>query len=642
MKKLYALLIAVNDYPVAGHRLRGCLNDLEALHAYLEDHCRLQKIELRPLILVNGQAKRDRIIEAFQHFEGATDEDGCLFFFSGHGSRMNSPREFWHIDTDRKCESIVCYDSRLEGGRDLSDKELSYLIWKATRQEPAHFLALMDCCHAGGATRNTKVRPRMAAADDRPVQLEDLLGYEHHLVEGERRRPPVGAHVALAASAASELSVETQIDGAARGIFTTALLDALQQSNLRFLTYEELLARVQTRVYNHYNRQHPQLDYYGMAGRSLFLNGAVASGARQVIEYRQGAGWMFQLGAAHRMEAGAQVRIEENETTLRHAVIAQVYPGRSLLKDMDWAIPGKSYYLREAPMKRQRLPVFLEEDWPDTQKTLRNTIAEEIRRNPVLELVSDPACGHYHLRLDPRRGLIMIRPGEPRPVFKAIPATSPSAGRQFLQFAEKVAVWEDTGKLSNPLSRLDLSDELEIELFRVTGHRHYRELLKREALPLFSEPVFEYEYRDGKWQEPAFMLQVRKQKRGRASLWVGGLFFSEDYGITDQFLPIKEIKPDEAPYEFSFYDPNTRHYQSIIPLFIPQVILDWGEREIVNRIKIIASTQHLSLADFCQDPLELEPRATRGAGRKKPPSAEMSASNDWASTDINIRIRRPE
>ncbi|MEQ9552679.1 MAG: caspase family protein [Coleofasciculus sp. G3-WIS-01] len=67
--------------------------------------------------LLNQEATRQAIIEGFQqHLCQAGSEDIVLFYYSGHGSQAKTPTEFWHLEPDRLEETLVCYDSRAEGG----------------------------------------------------------------------------------------------------------------------------------------------------------------------------------------------------------------------------------------------------------------------------------------------------------------------------------------------------------------------------------------------------------------------------------------------------------------------------------------------------------------------------------------------
>lgn len=149
---MYALIIGINDYPIPGHRLQGPVSDATVIHEFFAGYCAQEEITYNPVLLFNEQATLRGIVESFAHFGQARDGDYCLLYYSGHGSQQHSPPEFWKQDIGRLMGTIVCYDSRLKGGRDLTDKELFYLIWKYTKKENknVHFLSIFDSAHIGG------------------------------------------------------------------------------------------------------------------------------------------------------------------------------------------------------------------------------------------------------------------------------------------------------------------------------------------------------------------------------------------------------------------------------------------------------------------------------------------------------------
>ncbi len=95
---IYALLIAIDNYPITHHRLNGCVNDRNAFQAYLENRAKKQEnLNLHLKMLTDEEATRNGIIAGFTHFDAAKDGDLCLTYYSGHGSQDTSPEEFWHL-----------------------------------------------------------------------------------------------------------------------------------------------------------------------------------------------------------------------------------------------------------------------------------------------------------------------------------------------------------------------------------------------------------------------------------------------------------------------------------------------------------------------------------------------------------------
>ena len=118
MKTLHALIVAIDNYPIAAHRLNGCRNDASAFADYLKDYSKAHGMNYREKRLFDAEATRQAIINNFDHYKAVQDDDVCVLYYSGHGSQMAAAPEFWD-EQDGKSETLVCYDSRLPNGRDM-------------------------------------------------------------------------------------------------------------------------------------------------------------------------------------------------------------------------------------------------------------------------------------------------------------------------------------------------------------------------------------------------------------------------------------------------------------------------------------------------------------------------------------------
>jgi len=66
-RRLYALLIGINNYPGGVPGLQGCINDVENAKDYLETH--FSHYDLRIETLMNSRAVRSNIIELFREIK---------------------------------------------------------------------------------------------------------------------------------------------------------------------------------------------------------------------------------------------------------------------------------------------------------------------------------------------------------------------------------------------------------------------------------------------------------------------------------------------------------------------------------------------------------------------------------------------
>ena len=128
-------------------------------------------------------ATRDTLVAAFRdHLGAAGPGDVALFAFFGHGSEEPAPAEIAALEPTGRLQTILLHDCgrRIDGKlrRALADKELSLLIAEVAATG-AHVVTILDCCHAGGGTRDPFARPRSwrpllsdVAVADRDVVVE--------------------------------------------------------------------------------------------------------------------------------------------------------------------------------------------------------------------------------------------------------------------------------------------------------------------------------------------------------------------------------------------------------------------------------------------------------------------------------------
>ena len=190
MKTVYALLVGIDDYPLPVPRLRGCVNDIDQMQEYLTarldpgDRSPAEVLKIKTL--KNYEATRDAVIRAFRdHLGQAGPEDVALFCYSGHGSQEQAPERFWSIEPDHLDETLVLYDSRMEGLLGPRRQGAAKLITEVASRGP-HLTVILDCCHSGSGTRapelaETAVRRAPTDLRTRPsesfiVRLDELPG----------------------------------------------------------------------------------------------------------------------------------------------------------------------------------------------------------------------------------------------------------------------------------------------------------------------------------------------------------------------------------------------------------------------------------------------------------------------------------
>ncbi|WP_038167488.1 caspase family protein [Verrucomicrobium sp. BvORR106] len=158
-----ALLIGIDRYQHASiPELKGCVNDTYLMSSVLQE-CGMAPEQIR--MLHNERATASAIRERLDWLlDGAAAGDSRVLFFSGHGAQLESYSTGEVVDRQDEC--LVAHDFTFSRDSAIVDDDL----WRLYSQLPyeADFIAILDCCHAGGAHRGPqRVRGIEAPGDIR-------------------------------------------------------------------------------------------------------------------------------------------------------------------------------------------------------------------------------------------------------------------------------------------------------------------------------------------------------------------------------------------------------------------------------------------------------------------------------------------
>jgi hypothetical protein len=149
-----ALVIGINEYPDPANRLDGCVNDTFLVSAALQERG-FEPKDIRALL--NERATHDAIIGRLHWLlDGCQDGHERVLFYSGHGAQI--PAFGANDEVDHLDECLVPWDFDWSDRTAIIDKKFYQLY----SQLPygTQFLAIFDCCHSGGMTRDgsSKIR----------------------------------------------------------------------------------------------------------------------------------------------------------------------------------------------------------------------------------------------------------------------------------------------------------------------------------------------------------------------------------------------------------------------------------------------------------------------------------------------------
>jgi hypothetical protein len=149
-----ALLIGINNYPDPANVLEGCVNDVFLMSSVLQESG-FEPEEIR--VVLDERATAQGIMERLHWLlDGVQDGDERVLFYSGHGAQIpgyGAKDEPDHVD-----ECLVPYDFDWSPEHAILDNQFCELY----SQLPygSYFVAMFDCCHSGGITRDGGPRIR--------------------------------------------------------------------------------------------------------------------------------------------------------------------------------------------------------------------------------------------------------------------------------------------------------------------------------------------------------------------------------------------------------------------------------------------------------------------------------------------------
>lgn len=666
MQNLLALLIGINNYHQREIRdLDGCLNDLEALNLFLETYCESNKsAQLRKKILMNEKATRQAVINEFQLFENAQDGDVCLFYFSGHGTQIDAPKEFWN-ESDAQLEAIVCH---VEKGNDnlLIDKELSYLIANVQKDKDIHFIVITDSCHSGSNTKDSSFSVRSVSPNINLRKVDTYFGREHYNEtkndNGEiiRLSPPIGRHFKLSACTNSEVAKEKNLgnDNKVRGVFTYSILEVLK-SNGSNISYLNLASKVRIKALSLTKDQSPQLEIIALHPQEssrIFLNGLldVEKPTFQISFNHNKNKWEINVGSIYGIQNKDKAVLLSNGKEID---IEEVQPTFSVLDfgPLQFEPRDKIFDATVILKSRDKLKVA----FPKYNNASNNNtfLLNLIKTSAVIELSSSNDVS-YIIRA-PDDTLALTHPESYIPIFYKIRGQGDAQARLFLKILEQIAEWHHIVYISNPNSKIDES-EVEIKLSAVEKP-YIVPLNLIDSLPTTpiddwqENNVFRYHFSEaqpkGLWHMPAFRLALKNNSK-RRYFWVSVLYCgtgytvdktgrnysSTSFSITNRFLDKEKLSVGSIAKLTD--ELNGVELESIM-LSLLDDYFDQGYNEIKDIIKIFISTEEIDTSPFNMIgvPINVEEvMASRPAGAVPQLEAQQS---DWRTFEIPLTIVRP-
>jgi metacaspase-1 len=256
-----ALCVGINDYPIDGADLKGCVNDAHAWASLLSDHFDFAAGDVQ--VLLDADATKANILAGLKGLlAGAAGGDVLVFTNSSHGSQIPDAS-----GDEPTYDEVLCpYDVR---DATIADDELRVLFEDLA--DGVHLTVISDSCHSGTVTRAAVVDniPGLSSPDDRRVRFlhPGLFRSTRALADPMGTRPrarmafPQSSmnHVLLSGCLDSAYSFDAVIDGDYHGAMTFHAIRAIADAGYE-ITYAELAERLTPALEAAGYAQHPQLE----------------------------------------------------------------------------------------------------------------------------------------------------------------------------------------------------------------------------------------------------------------------------------------------------------------------------------------------------------------------------------------------
>ena len=682
-KNIYALLVGIDKYPSPVPQLQGCVNDVMAVKEYLEGRVTSDEFQLNLRILTDQEATRQAIVDGFQqHLCQATSNDVAFFYYSGHGSQELAPEDFWPLEPDHLDETLVCWDSRKEGGWDLADKELAYLISKVAQKNP-HITIIMDCCHSGSGTRDPlqETAVRRVPTDKRLRPLESFIFSPEEVGSLSTSRSlkdnpsgwdlPKGRHIFLAGCRDNEEAKEFYGEGQHRGAFCYFLMDTLKKAN-GSLTYRDLFKRANAIVRSKVTAQSPQLEATHLEDLDQpFLGGAIAQRTPYfTVSHHNEYGWVIDGGAVHGIaqpsDSGTTLlalfpydstpeQLRQLPQAVGEAEVTKVLPQLSQLKITrgNENLTSDTTATFKAVVTSLPLPplgVRLEGDEEGLNLVRQALAIAGLEQKPSLYVREVEKTENVEFRLLARDGEYLItRPADDRPLIAQIRSYTEQRAMEVVQRLEHIARWTAIAELASPASSRIQPGAVQIQIYQDGAEIEKDSEIKDAQIRL------EYQYENGKWKEPTF--RVKLKNTSDEPLYCALLDLTERFSVTAGLFEAGGVwlQPGEEAWALA----GKSLYGTV-----PKELWQQGVTEFKDILKLIVSTAEFDATLLEQDKLELytgEVRAaravraaTRGKGTlnrlmrrvtardllSRPEDEELY--DDWVTSQVTFTIVRPQ
>lgn len=654
--QFYGLFVGIDSYLPPVPPLDGCVNDMRAMKDYITRNVAPENLHIE--VLENEQATRMNVVQKFEsHLSQAGPDDIAFFYYSGHGSQEPAHEIFWHLEPDKKNETLVCYDSRSADGMDLADKELATLIDLVSAKNP-HFLVVMDCCNSGDGTRQISSGKTRQSPGSTQVRSLDSYILPRNLNSDrsalstsgvEKLEIPTPRHVLMSAAHSFQLAKETYLGGSPRGVFTYSLIEVLEAS-VGPVSYSDLMRRVRRLVTQRTYDQTPQLYSLNIDDSDLnFLGGSTARKANYyALSYdREENEWSIDAGAVHGILEGTggidtilavyaedanESELEDSSRALGEVSVKKVTAERSTVRlegDL-WLDKQTQYRAIVYSMPIQPMPVSFVGDEGEGLPLIIEALSKDIDAAVYLSATDDLAEAAYHLHIKNNQYVVTRgSDGADQPLIEQLSGFTPENAKQAIDNLVHIARWERTLELKNPGSNLS-PQSIKLSIFEADEDK--------EILPGSEGYMFSYKEADGKAGLPSF--RVKLTNNSGQKLYVSLLYMSSSFEINPGTLASGGIWLESGEEAWAL---NGRSLRARVT----DAHFQLGRLEVQETFKLVFSTTEINAKLMRMKELGEPKPATKSISKKKANTRSLmfeeedtGVEDDWNTDEYGVIVKR--
>ena len=256
-----ALCVGINDYPVEGADLQGCVNDANAWADLLVTRFDFPRTRVK--LLLDRRAKKKAILDGLKSMiAGSKAGDILVFTNSSHGSYVPDKQD---DEPDGYDETMCPWD--VEDAQ-ITDDELRGILEDIPTG--VRFTLVSDSCHSGSVTRARldDLIPGVRFRDKRRVRFLNpaLVARTRLLPEAQAKKPRgrIGTrsgmrHVLLSGCRDDEYSYDARIGGKFHGAMTFHAIKAIRAARYK-ITPTQLAKELNKVLPAAGYEQHPQVS----------------------------------------------------------------------------------------------------------------------------------------------------------------------------------------------------------------------------------------------------------------------------------------------------------------------------------------------------------------------------------------------